>query len=133
MRIPPQRESDVEIPQHPTAGASFLSYVCRRGVCGEKTTGILHKRNSAMKTTLLRLVRALWNDERGFIVSAELVLIGTIAILSMVVGLTTVSRSITRELSDIANAFDAVNQGEDDHGRYGNRHSRSDDAGIVPR
>jgi len=84
-----------------------------------------------MKIALAQLLRAFWNDEKGFIVSAELVLIGTIAVLSMVVGLTTVSRSITNELSDVAQAFDAVNQGDDDHHRYGRWHHHR--IGIQPR
>jgi len=56
------------------------------------------------------LMMTLWKDEAGFIVSAELVLIGTIAILSMVVGLAEVAGSVNQELEDVASAFGAVNQ-----------------------
>lgn len=52
----------------------------------------------------------LISDESGFIVSAELILIGTIAVLSMVVGLSEVSFSINHELHDVASAFGAMNQ-----------------------
>ena len=56
------------------------------------------------------LIPALWNDEAGFIISAELVLISTIGVLSMVVGLAEVSIAINQELEDVASAFGAMNQ-----------------------
>ena len=49
-------------------------------------------------------------DEAGFILSAELVLISTIGVLSMVVGLSEVSIAINQELEDVASAFGAMNQ-----------------------
>jgi len=52
----------------------------------------------------------LWNDERGLIISAELVLILTIAVLGMVVGLNSVSTSVNNELNDLAGAFGSLNQ-----------------------
>ncbi len=57
------------------------------------------------------LLLTLWKDEAGFIVSAELVLIATIAVLAMVVGLAEVAGSINQELEDVASAFGSVNQG----------------------
>jgi hypothetical protein len=90
-----------------------------------------------MKTFLVTLVRALWKDEKGFIVSAELVLVGTIAVLSMVVGLTSVSQAINNELFDIASAFNAVNQGNSLTGPNGNGGgnftANNDNGAIVPR
>ncbi len=59
---------------------------------------------------MFTLFDKLWNDEAGFIVSAELVLIGSICVLTMVVGLAEVSYSVNSELGDVAAAFDAVNQ-----------------------
>ena len=56
------------------------------------------------------LLLALWKDEAGFILSAELVLISTIGVLSMVVGLSEVANAINQELEDVASAFGAVNQ-----------------------
>ncbi len=49
-------------------------------------------------------------DESGFILSAELILIGTIAVLAMVVGLSEIALNINNELEDVASAFGAVNQ-----------------------
>jgi hypothetical protein len=52
----------------------------------------------------------LWNEESGFVISAELVLISTIAVLSMVVGLSEVAYGVVQELEDTGSAFGAVNQ-----------------------
>lgn len=54
---------------------------------------------------------ALLNDEAGFIISAELVLVMTIAVLGMVVGLTAVRDAVVHELNDVSHAFGAVSQG----------------------
>lgn len=56
-------------------------------------------------------VDKLLRDEEGFVISAELILIATILCLGMVVGLTEVSRSVSNELIDVANAHNRVNQG----------------------
>ncbi len=56
------------------------------------------------------LLKTLCQDEAGFIVSAELILISTVAVLAMVVGLSEVSRAINQELNDVASAFGSVNQ-----------------------
>ena len=53
-------------------------------------------------------MRKLINDENGFVVSAELVLVLTIAVLGMVVGLASVRDSITQELCDLSSAFGAI-------------------------
>ena len=56
------------------------------------------------------LASKLMNDEAGFIVSAELVLIATVGVLAMVVGLSEVALNINNELEDVASAFGSVNQ-----------------------
>ena len=56
------------------------------------------------------LFTQLLNDDAGFIVSAELVLVATIAVLSLVVGLTEVASAINNELNDVADAFGSINQ-----------------------
>ncbi|TXT20837.1 MAG: hypothetical protein FD138_4143 [Planctomycetota bacterium] len=53
-------------------------------------------------------MRKLFNDEAGFVISAELVLVLTIAVLGMVVGLASVRDSINAELVDLSNAFGAI-------------------------
>jgi hypothetical protein len=56
------------------------------------------------------LATLLMQDECGFIVSAELVLIATVGVLSMIVGLSEVALNINNELEDVASAFGSVNQ-----------------------
>ena len=52
----------------------------------------------------------LMNDEAGFIVSAELILVATIAVLAMVVGLSEVALNVSEELEDVGSAFGSVTQ-----------------------
>lgn len=56
------------------------------------------------------MLNQLWNDESGFVISAELVLVMTIAVLSMIVGLSEVAVAVNTELNDISNAIGAMNQ-----------------------
>lgn len=58
----------------------------------------------------MRLLRALWNDEAGFIISAELVLIATLCVLGLVAGLTLVRDAVGGEFSDIACALRSLDQ-----------------------
>lgn len=58
----------------------------------------------------MSLIKRLWNDEAGFVVSAELILISTIAVLGLIVALDTVRNAVTSELSDVAGALQDVNQ-----------------------
>ena len=114
------------------SGVSFLRYVSAR-VDTANCSPTLVAGIRIMKSSLITLLKSLWNDDRGFIVSAELVLVGTIAVLSMVVGLTAVSRSITQELYDVAESYDSVNQY--DNGRQGQRryNTGNDAADIIRR
>lgn len=59
---------------------------------------------------MTNLINALINDEAGFIVSAELVLVASIAVLGMVVGLSEVALNVNEELEDVGSAFGAMNQ-----------------------
>ena len=52
----------------------------------------------------------LVRDDAGFVVSAELVLIATICVLSLVVGLSEVASAVNHELNDMASAIGSVNQ-----------------------
>ncbi|MEI6539895.1 MAG: branched-chain amino acid aminotransferase [Planctomycetota bacterium] len=56
------------------------------------------------------MLNALKNDENGFVVSAELVLVGTILVLGMIVGLTELSFNVNQELEDLGSAIGAINQ-----------------------
>lgn len=59
-----------------------------------------------MTTLLNKLLR----DEAGFLVSAELILVATIAVLGVIVGLAEIATNVNNELEDIGAAFGSVNQ-----------------------
>ena len=56
------------------------------------------------------LFNNLMNDEAGFIVSAELVIIATVGVLAMIVGLSEVAMNVNHELEDVGSAFGSLNQ-----------------------
>ena len=71
--------------------------------------------------TMTQLINALYNDEAGFIVSAELVLVATIAVLGMVVGLSEVAFNVNQELEDVGSAFGSINQNFHYNGTAGHK------------
>jgi hypothetical protein len=58
----------------------------------------------------MSILNKLSSDENGFIVSAELVLVGTILVVGMIVGLTELSYGVNEELEDLGSAVGAINQ-----------------------
>ncbi|TWT60095.1 hypothetical protein [Rubinisphaera italica] len=56
------------------------------------------------------MLRALLNDESGFIVSAELVLIATILVIGLIVGLSSIQHAVVAELNDVGDAIGSANQ-----------------------
>lgn len=52
----------------------------------------------------------LLSDEAGFIVSAELVLVGTILVIGLIVGLSEVQHAVVSELGDVGEAVACLNQ-----------------------
>ena len=59
---------------------------------------------------MTNIFTALINDENGFLISAELILISTIAVVGIVVGLSEVSASVNNELEDVASAIGSLNK-----------------------
>jgi Flp pilus assembly pilin Flp len=57
------------------------------------------------------MLRKFWNDESGFIVSAELVLIATICVIGLIAGLVEVQWAVVGELNDVSDAIGSLNQG----------------------
>ena len=57
------------------------------------------------------MLKNLLNDENGFVVSAELILVSTITVLGLVVGLAEIRQAVAEELEDVAAAIGSVNQG----------------------
>lgn len=58
----------------------------------------------------MKLLQSLGRDESGAVLSAEVVMIGTLAVLGGVVGLNTVTKSINGELTEISHAFRRLDQ-----------------------
>ena len=58
----------------------------------------------------MRVLQRLWQDDAGFIVSAELILVATVLVIGLLVGLNAVRNSMINELADVAAAIDSVNQ-----------------------
>jgi len=56
------------------------------------------------------MLRNFWNDECGFLVSAELVLVATIVVIGLIVGLVELQAAIIHELDDVACAIGSLNQ-----------------------
>ena len=67
------------------------------------------------------LLNNLKNDEAGFIVSAELVLVATIAVLGLIVGLSEVAWNVNEELEDVGAAFNCIDQSYHSAGAVGHR------------
>lgn len=56
------------------------------------------------------IVRKLSADDRGFIVSVELVLLATVILLGLLTGMTAIRDSVISEMSDVAGAVQDLNQ-----------------------
>ena len=56
------------------------------------------------------MLNQLWNDEAGFIISAELVLVATILVIGCIVGLSEVQHAVVSELNDVGDAIGSLNQ-----------------------
>jgi len=59
---------------------------------------------------MLSIFNALLNDEAGFVLSAELALVSTIAVLGMTVGLAEASNNVNAEMQDVGQAFGSLDQ-----------------------
>jgi len=59
---------------------------------------------------MLNTLKQIWNDERGFVNSMELILIATLAVLGLIVGLATFRDAVTQELADTGAAVGQLNQ-----------------------
>ena len=56
------------------------------------------------------MLRNLLNDEAGFIVSAELVLVATLLVIGLIVGLNSIQHAVVQELNDVGDAIGSLNQ-----------------------
>lgn len=56
------------------------------------------------------LLRDLWQEDAGMILSAELVIILTVGVIGMVVGLVNLQNAMLGEFADLSLAFQSLNQ-----------------------
>jgi len=56
------------------------------------------------------MLRRIWVEDAGFVVSAELVLIATVLVIGMLVGLVTIRDQVLQELADTAASVAQANQ-----------------------
>lgn len=56
------------------------------------------------------MMKKLWNDDAGFIISVEWLLVFTIVLLGLIVGLTAVRNAVDSELVESANAISVLDQ-----------------------
>ena len=59
----------------------------------------------------MQLLQRLWRDDRGAVLSIELILIGSVLILALIVGLAAFRDSVIQELGDSGAAIGKLNQG----------------------
>jgi hypothetical protein len=58
----------------------------------------------------MNLFTQLLRDEHGFVLSAEMALLGTVGVIGSAVGLSAVAKSVNDELTDVAMAFRSLDQ-----------------------
>lgn len=58
----------------------------------------------------MNLFAKLWRDEVGVLLSAEAVVVGTVAVVGLTTGLTVVAKSVNEELQDVAYAIRSLDQ-----------------------
>ncbi|MFV0442961.1 MAG: branched-chain amino acid aminotransferase [Planctomycetaceae bacterium] len=56
------------------------------------------------------LLARLYDDEAGFVISAELVIISTLLVIGLIVGLAEVANGVNEELEDVGSAVGSMNQ-----------------------
>lgn len=56
------------------------------------------------------MLRKFLNDEIGFIISSELVLVATICVIGLITGLVEVQFAVVNELNDVSEAIGSLNQ-----------------------
>lgn len=58
----------------------------------------------------MNLLSRLWNDDAGFIISTELMIVATVLVLGILVGLVSIREQLVQELADVAEAISEFNQ-----------------------
>lgn len=53
---------------------------------------------------------SFWDDDVGFVISAELVLVASILVIGIIVGLSEIQHAVVSEMNDVADAVGSLNQ-----------------------
>jgi len=69
--------------------------------------------------------KRFWHDERGAVLSTELILVSTIVALGMITGLKSLADNVNAELSNLGSAIHSVSQGYSFNGLAANGTSGS--------
>lgn len=93
-------------PQSFLAGGTPIAFAPRGGLFA--AIGIIN--TDILGYGLMKMMQRLWRDESGVILSAELVLIGTILVIGMIVGLVELQCAVVGELSDLGDAIGNLDQ-----------------------
>ena len=59
----------------------------------------------------MRAAIRLWNEEQGAIISAEIMLVGTLLVIGVIVGIKSVRDAVVTEMADVAQAMNSASQG----------------------
>jgi Flp pilus assembly pilin Flp len=60
---------------------------------------------------MAHLMRKLWRDDGGALISSEFLFVATILVIGVIIGLTNVRAALNAELTELGNAFLALSQG----------------------
>ncbi|HET6423429.1 MAG TPA: hypothetical protein VFG20_07080 [Planctomycetaceae bacterium] len=66
----------------------------------------------------MNVLKMLWNDDQGAILSAEVVTVGTVAVLGAVAGLSVASNAVDGELKDFSYAIRSLDQSYSINGHH---------------
>ena len=78
-----------------------------------------------------RVLESLWNDDEGFIITMELILIATIIGIGSIVGLTCVRDALNSELADFAEFLESVDWSNNSSESAGNTPDVSSNRGFA--
>ncbi|MBX3438101.1 MAG: hypothetical protein KF861_11465, partial [Planctomycetaceae bacterium] len=68
---------------------------------------------------MIRLLRQLWLDEAGYLLSAEAVTVGTVGVVGATAGMGALSQSLNDELAESASAIRSLDQSYSIRARQG--------------
>lgn len=68
-----------------------------------------------------RLANCLWQDEHGVILSAEIVIVGSVLVIGLITGMTCLQDAVNGEMNDLADAIGSLDQSYSFSGQVGDK------------